>query len=96
MSEITFVKHSGLYSFRTQQFLPIPIEQAWNFFATPTNLQKLTPAELDFKITSPNLGEIHQGQIISYGIRILPPFRTNWVTEITAVQPTKMFIDEQR
>lgn len=89
-------KHSGVYSFRTTQLLPISLEEAWNFFSTPQNLQKLTPENLDFKITSPELGPVHQGQIITYGIKIVPLFRTNWVTEITHVEPLRMFVDEQR
>lgn len=91
-----FYKHSGLYSFKTTQLLPVSLEYAWHFFSTPKNLQKLTPDTLDFKITGPPLTEIFQGQIITYSIRIFPPFRTNWVTEITSVETHKCFVDEQR
>lgn len=89
-------KHSGIYSFRTEQFLPVAVDEAWHFFSTPENLQKLTPAELDFKITSPRMEKIHPGQIITYSIKIFPLFRSQWVTEITVVEDEKMFIDEQR
>ena len=89
-------KHSGLYSLHTEQFLPITLDEAWHFFSTPQNLQKLTPGDLDFKITSPKLEGIYQGQIITYNIKIFPLFPSKWVTEITSVEDRKFFIDEQR
>lgn len=91
-----FYEHSGLYSLHTQQFLPITLEEAWNFFSTPQNLQKLTPDDLDFKITSPKLEGVYQGQMITYNIKIFPIFPSRWVTEITSVENHKFFIDEQR
>jgi ligand-binding SRPBCC domain-containing protein len=93
---VEFFEHSGLYSLHTEQFLPITLDEAWHFFSTPQNLQKLTPSELDFKITSPKMDSIYQGQIITYNIKIFPVFPTKWVTEITSVEEGKYFIDEQR
>ncbi len=90
------LSHSGIYSFHTKQYLPISIDEAWQFFSNPANLQKLTPDALDFRITSKSLEPIHQGQIITYSIRIFPLFRSKWVTEITFVKDKAMFIDEQR
>ncbi len=91
-----FFEHSGLYSLHTEQFLPITLEEAWHFFSTPQNLQKLTPGDLDFKITSPKLDGIYQGQMITYNIKIFPIFPSKWVTEITSIEDRKYFIDEQR
>lgn len=87
---------SGIYTLKTEQVLPITIEEAWRFFSSPKNLQEITPKNLDFKITSDDLEEAYQGQIITYRIGILPLIKSNWVTEITAVDPMKSFIDEQR
>lgn len=90
------LSHSGVYSFQAAQFLPVNLKDAWQFFSTPTNLQRLTPDDLDFRITSPHLDSIHQGQIITYSIKIFPLIRSQWVTEITSVEHEKMFVDEQR
>jgi ligand-binding SRPBCC domain-containing protein len=79
-----------------EQFLPITLDEAWHFFSNPRNLQELTPKDLDFKITSPKLGGIYQGQMITYNIKIFPLVPSKWVTEITAVEPKSYFIDEQR
>ncbi|GAB5416891.1 MAG: SRPBCC family protein [Crocinitomicaceae bacterium] len=59
-------------------------------------MQKLTPDDLDFKITSPKLNGIYQGQMITYNIKIFPIFPSKWVTEITSLEDRKYFIDEQR
>lgn len=93
---VEFYEHSGLYSLHTEQFLPVSLDAAWRFFSTPQNLQKLTPGDLDFKITSPKLNGIYQGQMITYNIKIFPVFPSKWVTEITSVEDQKYFIDEQR
>lgn len=91
-----FSKQSGIYRLYSQQFLPISIEEAWSFFSTPQNLQKITPENLDFRITSPEKGEAYLGQIITYSIRLNKIFKMNWVTEITYITKGKSFVDEQR
>jgi ligand-binding SRPBCC domain-containing protein len=71
----------------------------WNFISLPENLSKITPPEMDFRITfrsSLNGGRMYPGQIIAYKVRPLPVFDASWVTEITQVQEKKFFIDEQR
>jgi len=89
-------KHSGIYSFRVKQQLPLTIEKAWDFFSTPDNLAKITPAEMGFYITSKKGLKMFEGQIITYKIGILPFVKANWVTEITHVKENDYFIDEQR
>lgn len=86
---------SGVYSFKVQQFLPLSIEEAWHFFSSPRNLEKITPKDLSFSITSNDTDEIYEGQIITYKVGIFPLVRSNWVTEIKAVQKLNTFTDEQ-
>ena len=89
-------KQSNIYRLNHQHFLPLSIEQAWRFISTPQNLQKITPKELDFKITSPVTDEIYSGQIITYSIRLNKAIKMNWVTEITHLDEGTSFVDEQR
>lgn len=89
-------KHSGIYSLKLVQELDLSIKEAWDFFSSPKNLEKITPKEMGFKITGESPGKMYAGQIISYTVGILPGIRTNWVTEITHVDEHKMFVDEQR
>ena len=89
-------KHSNIYRLHNQQFLPISKETAWRFFSAPQNLQKITPEELDFRMTSPDEGKVYLGQIITYTIRLNKVFKMNWVTEITGMIHENYFVDEQR
>lgn len=91
-----FKKHSGIYTLTTEQELHISLEEAWDFFSAPENLQKITPPHMGFKITSEVDKKAYAGQIITYKVGILPGIKQNWVTEITQVKQKEFFIDEQR
>ena len=86
---------SGVYSFRVSQVLNISIDEAWAFFSSPKNLEAITPKDLSFKITSNDLGTIHNGQIVTYRIGLFPLIKTNWVSEIREVDDRKAFVDYQ-
>ncbi len=77
------------------QFIPATPEDVWDFFATPNNLNALTPPELHFE-TLTNPGPMYAGQMIAYRIRLLPGLRVRWLTEITHVREGSYFVDEQR
>ncbi|MFK7954102.1 MAG: hypothetical protein AB8B73_14735 [Ekhidna sp.] len=93
---IAFSKHSGIYTLRVMQKLPIGLADAWNFFSSPTNLEKITPKHMGFSITSGVPDDMYAGQLISYKVSPLPGIKTNWITEITHVERHKFFVDEQR
>ena len=88
--------HSGVYTLKTQLILPISLEKAWEFITVPTNLDKITPDEMNFRITNNPGSETYQGQIITYKIGIFPLVESNWITEITHLVKEKFFVDEQR
>lgn len=84
-----------LHTLHRTQIIPADLEQVWAFFATPANLNALTPPELKFE-TLGSPGPMYQGQLIAYRIGILPGVRLNWLTEIRHVNPGRYFVDEQR
>ncbi len=86
------------YSIKSTQHLPISLEEAWAFFSSPNNLQKITPANIHFVITSDRTdGEtMYPGQIITYTLKPLLGIKVKWMTEITHVKEGDYFIDEQR
>jgi ligand-binding SRPBCC domain-containing protein len=85
------------YTLVRKQFLPISLEDAWDFFSSPKNLAVITPKRLNFEILSnTGNGRMFQGQIIQYKITVLPLVRMFWETEITDVQELKSFTDMQR
>lgn len=86
-----------VYQLERKQHLPITLEQAWSFFSTPSNLEKLTPSNMKFNIHyNSGLNEMYAGQIITYKIKVPPGINMDWTTEITHVEPLKYFVDEQR
>jgi ligand-binding SRPBCC domain-containing protein len=78
-----------------KQFLPITIEEAWAFFATPKNLGQITPDDVHFKIISDVPAQMQQGTIIIYKISPFLNISFDWVTEITFLEEPICFIDEQ-
>lgn len=94
--KITITKQSGIYTLTSEQLLPISLKKAWEFFTVPTNLDKITPEEMNFHITNNPGSETYQGQIITYKIGIFPLVKSNWITEITHLVKEKFFVDEQR
>lgn len=85
-----------LHTLEQEQLLPIGIEEAWEFFSSPANLNEITPADLGFEITSLPEPRMYDGQIITYRVRIAPLIHLPWVTEIKCVDEGRSFIDEQR
>ena len=86
-----------IYNLKRTQFLPITLSEAWDFFSTPRNLSKITPAKMRFNIRYISGGDkAYAGQIIIYKLGILPGIQLNWTTEITHIHAPNYFIDEQR
>jgi ligand-binding SRPBCC domain-containing protein len=86
-----------MYKLHFSQKLPIDLLEAWEFFSSPANLEKITPKSLGLKI-KPHYSEkkMYAGQIIAYSVKPLWNISMEWITEITAVQKPAYFIDEQK
>lgn len=85
-----------LYKKETVQFVNATVEECWDFFSSPQNLQKITPETMGFKITDFDDKKMYAGQIIQYKVSPLLGLKLPWVTEITFVKENSYFIDEQR
>ncbi|MFC5051116.1 hypothetical protein ACFPK9_10920 [Rubritalea spongiae] len=89
-----------IYFLKRSQKLPCTLEDAWSFFSSPRNLEKLTPASINFEINHCSSETMFPHQLISYKIGIAPFVKVNWLTEITHISkhPSEgySFIDEQR
>jgi ligand-binding SRPBCC domain-containing protein len=86
------------YERRWELFIPITLDKAWDFFSSPLNLQKITPAEMKFVVTSPYDADtkMYAGMIITYKVSPIAGIKLNWMTEITHVSDKQYFVDEQR
>lgn len=79
-----------------EQFLPISLEEAWGFFATPRNLADITPPDMGFEIRQPfDERPMYTGQLIRYTVRPMARIPLQWVTRIDEVEPLRMFVDTQ-
>jgi ligand-binding SRPBCC domain-containing protein len=88
--------HSARMSqrFECEQWLPVPRERLFPFFADVTNLEAITPPFLRFEVLTPDV-EVRAGAIIDYKLRVHGiPLR--WRSEITVWEPPHRFVDEQR
>lgn len=81
---------------RREQTLSGNLDQVWDFFASPQNLNAITPGDLTFRIVGEPPVRMYAGQMIEYRIGILPGITTRWLTEITHVREGEYFVDEQR
>ena len=85
----------GIQRISKKQFLPISIEEAWDFFSAPGNLKIITPDYMDFKILYGGESPIYPGQIIAYTVKPVLNLPMQWITEISEVEEGKYFIDNQ-
>jgi len=86
----------SLYQIHVKQNLPISLQEAWDFFSDPMNLNKITPDNMGFVTLSGADRKMYPGQIIQYEVTPLLGIKMNWVTEITHVVQNEYFVDEQR
>jgi hypothetical protein len=76
-----------------RQVVPRTVEETFAFFASPANLEAITPPWLRFRIVSAPV-ELEAGSRLRYRLRLFGvPVR--WLTEITAWHPPRAFTDLQ-
>ena len=82
------------YQFKEKQFINLRIEEVFQYFSNPANLQKITPKYLDFKIKTKPPFNMKRGQRFKYQLRVrgIP---INWTSLISSYDPPHSFIDQQ-
>ena len=84
-----------IFTLTNELWLPQPPEEVFPFFADASNLERLTPPSLRFRILTPQPIQMAVGALIDYRIRLRAiPMR--WQSEITVWEPPHRFADEQR
>ena len=81
---------------RYSQFIPVPPEEAWDFFSDPRNLPRITPQWMSFELLSDPPARMYPGLLIEYRVRPLCGIPLRWLTEITHMVEPLLFVDEQR
>ena len=81
-------------TFRSETFVPAPVDKVFEFFSQAENLERLSPPSLRFEILTPQPIEMRPGALIDYRLRLLGvPFR--WQSEIVVWEPGVRFVDVQ-
>lgn len=85
-----------MYTLKREQRVAASMEQAWDFLQNPANLDRITPADLRFRIVSTVPAIMFNGLIVEYRITIPWAGTHSWVTEIKHIREGHSFVDEQR
>ena len=83
-----------VHHLRSEQWIDKPRDEVFAFFSNATNLERITPKELRFRILSDQPIEMKVGALIDYQLHLAGiPFK--WRTEITGWNPPHDFEDTQ-
>lgn len=83
-----------LHRIQRSQVIALPIAKAFDFFATPQNLERMTPAFVHFHFLAPPPERIAPGAMLEYRLRIYGvPIK--WRTKIVSVDEPASFVDVQ-
>jgi ligand-binding SRPBCC domain-containing protein len=84
----------GLLDLRSEVVVPVPVDDAFAFFADAWNLERITPPWLNFRIRTPRPLAMREGALLDYRIRLhgLP---IPWRTRIDVWEPGVRFVDRQ-
>ncbi|CAM2069881.1 SRPBCC family protein [Sulfidibacter corallicola] len=85
-----------LHELEREQLLAVGLDEAWRFFSSPRNLDRITPPDLRFRIISTDIDGMFPGQILEYRVKAIPFLWQTWVTEIKHLSERSSFVDEQR
>jgi uncharacterized protein (TIGR01777 family) len=79
---------------RQFQFINKPIEELFNFFGDASNLERMTPEWINFKILEQSTPSIQKGTVFKYQLKLhgLP---IKWTTIISDWEKNKKFVDYQ-
>jgi ligand-binding SRPBCC domain-containing protein len=87
----------AVHLLKNVQKIPAAIEKVWEFYATPANLQQITPDDMGFKILSGDQqAALYKGQVFEYKVSPLLGIPLYWKTEIAKVEAPYHFIDFQQ
>lgn len=93
---VKIINHEGgLYTLYAKQTVATEIDLIWDFFRKPSNLNKLTPDDVEFKIISGKSDDFYEGKMISYKIKPFKMINFNWLTEISRIKEGSYFVDNQ-
>lgn len=86
-----------IYSLQKTVLIKASMDEVWDFFSSPYNLNEITPPDMSFEILTDIRGrKMFPGMIINYKVRPVLNIPMRWTTEITHCEDGHYFVDEQR
>jgi len=83
-----------VHTLEREQIVPVPPDEAFEFFADAHNLEAITPPWLRFRVLSPGPIAMRAGTEIRYRLR-LHGVPIGWLTRIETWEPGRRFADVQ-
>jgi len=85
-----------MYQLKRTQIVKTDLATCSDFFSSPHNLAKITPASMGFVVKTEMPDKMYEGLMIEYTVKPLLNIPMRWVTEIKTVRDHAFFVDEQR
>ena len=85
-----------IYQLYRRQELNMTVQEAWEFFSSPYNLNVITPDFFHVEITSKVPDKIYTGLMISYRMKSVFGIPMAWLSEICHCDEPKRFVYQQR
>jgi len=84
-----------MYRYHSEIRLDASLEDVWDFFTRPENLERLTPPSMGMEMLTKTEEKMQIGQTISYRVKPLLGLPMVWKAEIEAMESLSFFIDRQ-
>jgi ligand-binding SRPBCC domain-containing protein len=85
-----------IYQFYRSQLLNMKLDEAWDFFSSPFNLNEITPDFFHVTITSKVPARIYSGLMIRYKLVAVFGIPMDWLSEVSHCDEPRRFVYEQR
>lgn len=85
-----------IYQLYRRQALALTIQEAWDFFSSPYNLNDITPDFFHVTVTSTVPKRTYGGLMIGYEMKAVFGIPMAWLSEVSHCDEPRRFVYEQR
>lgn len=84
-----------IYTLHKVSWIRTTLDDAWDFIRNPSNLNRITPPDMNFEIRTHLPEQMVEGMRVEYRVNIPLLGRRKWISEIKDIVPRHSFVDEQ-